>query len=76
MAEVGLVRSHRHRPLSGRDPDEPRRTATPLELLYDLTFVVAFGTAASELAHYLAEATLAPRSGASALPSLRSPSPE
>lgn len=55
MAEVGLVRSHRHRPLSGRDPDEPRRTATPLELLYDLTFVVAFGTAASELAHYLAE---------------------
>ncbi len=55
MAEVGLARSHRHRPLSGRDPNEAHRTATPLELLYDLTFVVAFGTAANELAHYLAE---------------------
>jgi low temperature requirement protein LtrA len=29
--------------------------ATPLELLFDLTFVVAFGTAANELAHMLAE---------------------
>lgn len=48
-------RDHRHRPLSGRDPEEAHRTATPLELLYDLTFVVAFGTAANELAHYLAE---------------------
>ena len=38
----------------GRDPDEPHRSATPLELLYDLTFVIAFGVAASELAHYLA----------------------
>jgi low temperature requirement protein LtrA len=58
MAEVGLARSHRHRPLSGRDPNEAHRTATPLELLYDLTFVVAFGTAANELAHYLAEGHL------------------
>ena len=55
MAEFGLAMSHRHRPLSGRDPNEAHRTATPLELLYDLTFVVAFGTAANELAHYLAE---------------------
>ena len=39
----------------GRDPDEDHRAATPLELLYDLTFVVAFGTAADELAHYVAE---------------------
>jgi hypothetical protein len=31
------------------------RAATPLELLYDLTFVVAFGAAADDLAHYLAE---------------------
>ena len=29
--------------------------ATPLELLYDLTIVVAFGTAADELAHFVAE---------------------
>ncbi|TCC49545.1 low temperature requirement protein A [Kribbella pittospori] len=48
-------RDHRHRPLAGRDPEEVHRAATPLELLYDLTFVVAFGTAANELAHYLAE---------------------
>jgi low temperature requirement protein LtrA len=41
--------------MSGRDPDETHRAATPLELLFDLTFVVAFGVAADELAHYLAE---------------------
>ena len=41
--------------MSGRDPHEDGRTATPLELLFDLTFVIAFGTAASELAHFLAE---------------------
>ena len=39
----------------GRDPHEPHRTATPLELLFDLTFVVAFGEAGSELAHALSE---------------------
>lgn len=41
--------------MSGRDPAEPHRVATPLELLFDLTFVVAFGVAAAELAHLLAE---------------------
>ena len=41
--------------MTGRDPDETHRAATPLELLFDLTFVVAFGIAADELAHYLAE---------------------
>jgi low temperature requirement protein LtrA len=41
--------------MSGRDPGEDHRAATPLELLFDLTFVVAFGIAANELAHYLAE---------------------
>jgi low temperature requirement protein LtrA len=41
--------------MSGRDPGERHRAATPLELLFDLTFVVAFGIAADELAHYLAE---------------------
>ena len=75
MAEVGLARRHRRRPLSGRDPNEAHRTATPLELLYDLTFVVAFGTAADQLAHYLVEGHLARRSAASALRSLPSPSP-
>jgi low temperature requirement protein LtrA len=55
MSDAGRGRDHRHLPLSGRDPREAHRSATPLELLYDLTFVVAFGTAANQLAHYLAE---------------------
>ncbi|WP_408897312.1 low temperature requirement protein A [Nocardioides sp. R1-1] len=46
---------HRTRRMTGRDPHEEHRAATPLELLFDLTFVVAFGTAANELAHALAE---------------------
>jgi low temperature requirement protein LtrA len=50
-----LARAHRRRRFSGRDPDEDNRAATPLELLYDLTIVVAFGTASDELAHYVAE---------------------
>ena len=52
------IRAHRRQNFAGRDPDEEHRTATPLELLYDLTFVVAFGTAANELARYLADAPL------------------
>jgi low temperature requirement protein LtrA len=40
--------------MQGRDPHEAGRAATPLELLFDLTFVIAFGTAAGELAHFLA----------------------
>jgi low temperature requirement protein LtrA len=47
-------RAHHRRLMSGRDPSEEYRTATPLELLFDLTFVVAFGIAANELAHYVA----------------------
>ncbi|KAA1428109.1 low temperature requirement protein A [Nocardioides antri] len=39
----------------GRDPHEEHRAATTLELLFDLTFVVAFGTAAYELSHALVE---------------------
>ncbi len=45
---------HRVRLMTGRDPHEQHRVATPLELLFDLTFVVAFGTAASQFAHSLA----------------------
>jgi low temperature requirement protein LtrA len=51
---TGLLRHQRAR-MGGRDPHEEHRTATPLELLFDLTFVVAFGIAADELAHYLVE---------------------
>jgi low temperature requirement protein LtrA len=48
-------RSHHRIRMGGRDPSEGHRTATPLELLFDLTFVIAFGAAANELAHLLAE---------------------
>lgn len=41
--------------MSGRDTHEHHRTATTLELLFDLTFVIAFSLAASQLAHFLAE---------------------
>ncbi|MFI8459308.1 low temperature requirement protein A [Kitasatospora sp. NPDC085464] len=37
-----------------RDRHEPHRVATPLELFFDLCFVVAVGQAGRELAHYLA----------------------
>ena len=40
-------RAHHRRRFSGRDPAEPHRASTPLELLYDLTIVVAFGAAAN-----------------------------
>jgi low temperature requirement protein LtrA len=45
--------SHRLRRMSGRDPHERHRAATPLELLFDLMFVVAFGAAGNELDHAL-----------------------
>jgi low temperature requirement protein LtrA len=38
----------------GRDPEEAGRTASTLELIFDLAFVIGFGTAANELAHFLA----------------------
>jgi low temperature requirement protein LtrA len=41
--------------MRGRDPHEAHRAATPLELLFDLTFVIAFGLAAAQMAHALAE---------------------
>ncbi|MFK4823083.1 low temperature requirement protein A [Ochrobactrum quorumnocens] len=41
--------------MTGRDPAQFHRVASPLELLFDLTFVIAFGQAASQLAHGLAE---------------------
>ncbi|WP_200901931.1 low temperature requirement protein A [Microvirga vignae] len=46
---------HHTRRMGGRDPHEAHRVATPLELLFDLTFVVSFGLAASQFAHELAE---------------------
>ena len=51
---TAVVRAHRVRPMAGRDPHERHRVATPLELLFDLTFVIAFGVAGAEFAHALA----------------------
>ncbi len=58
MAEAAR-QHHRRVRMLGRDPDESHRAATPLELLFDLTFVVAFGIAGNELAHFLAEEHIA-----------------
>jgi low temperature requirement protein LtrA len=44
---------HRMRRMTGRDPDERHRSATPLELFFDLVFVAAFAQAGSETAHLL-----------------------
>jgi low temperature requirement protein LtrA len=41
--------------MAGRDPDEQGRASTPLELLFDLTFVIAVAQAATELHHALAQ---------------------
>ncbi|MEU2605237.1 low temperature requirement protein A [Streptomyces albus] len=43
------------RAMRGRDPAEEHRASTPLELLFDLTFVVAVSQAAGRLHHALAE---------------------
>lgn len=40
-----------HIPMSGRNPSEEHRASTPLELLVDLTFVVAVAQAAAGLHH-------------------------
>jgi low temperature requirement protein LtrA len=46
---------HAVRRMVGRDPAEDGRASTPLELLFDLSFVIAFGAASDQLAHALAE---------------------
>lgn len=43
------------RPLVPRDPNEPHRVATPLELLTDLCFVVAVAQAATGLHHAISD---------------------
>ena len=51
---VTASRAHRLVRMSGRDPHEQGRAATPLELLFDLTFVIAFAFAGDALAHAVA----------------------
>ena len=68
MSESGhatsTVHPHRVRPVTGRDPEERGRTATTLELLYDLVFVVAIGQTADQFAHMLALGHVAAAIGA------------
>jgi low temperature requirement protein LtrA len=52
-ASAHLPLDHRLRRMTGRDPNEAHRSATPLELLFDLTFVVAFSAAGAQTAHLL-----------------------
>lgn len=42
-------------PMRPRDPEEPHRSASPLELFFDLVFVVAVANAAVQLHHALTE---------------------
>ena len=44
--------------MTGRDPTEAHRASTPLELFFDLSFVVAVAAGAAELHHGLAEGHL------------------
>ena len=50
--------------MTGRDPDESHRAATPLELFFDLTLVVAFSQAGAQMAHLLELGHFAPAIGA------------
>ena len=46
--------------MTGRDPGQTHRTATPLELLFDLAFVLAIGQASGSFAHLVAEGEIGP----------------
>ena len=46
-------------PMRGRDPNEAHRASTPLELLFDLSFVVAVAQAANALHHALSDGQVA-----------------
>jgi Bacterial low temperature requirement A protein (LtrA) len=55
MSEVASRPRPVVRRMSGRDPGEAHRASTPLELLFDLTFVVAVARAGIELRDALAQ---------------------
>ncbi|MBA9002343.1 low temperature requirement protein A [Thermomonospora cellulosilytica] len=53
---TGTLGRLRHRlAMPPRDPEQPYRVATPLELFFDLVFVVAVAQAAHDLSHAVAE---------------------
>ncbi|MGH3314597.1 MAG: low temperature requirement protein A [Nocardioidaceae bacterium] len=51
----GVAGRRWHVPMRSREATEQFRTATPLELLFDLTFVVAVALLAAQLAHSVVE---------------------
>ncbi|MFV0644185.1 MAG: low temperature requirement protein A [Sphingomonadaceae bacterium] len=55
MSDAPLSDQRACRPFSPRDPHEPHRAATPLELLFDLVSVIAIASAAAGLHHAIAE---------------------
>lgn len=54
MADTTSYYTHGLRRMTGRSTKGEHRPATSLELLFDLTFVAAFGVAGNELAHGIA----------------------
>lgn len=54
-APESVAPTHRRAAMRGRDRRESHRAASPLELLFDLTFVIGFGNASAQLAHMIAE---------------------
>jgi low temperature requirement protein LtrA len=58
-ADTAPDRRYRLRRATGRDPDQRHRAASPLELLFDLTFVVAFAQAGDQVAHFVADGHVA-----------------
>jgi len=55
MSNKSLARSVLINPVVARSKDEPYRSATPLELFYDLVYVVAIAFLAGELHHAITE---------------------
>ncbi|HET6500039.1 MAG TPA: low temperature requirement protein A, partial [Amycolatopsis sp.] len=55
MTDIAVLRR-----MTARDPSEPHRASTPLELLFDLCFVVAVAQAAAQLHHSITEGRLGP----------------
>lgn len=53
--QVAVSYHHHKKIMRGRNPHEANRVATSLELLFDLTFVICFGFAASHFSHAMAE---------------------
>ena len=49
LTRIGLRR------MTSRNPSEPHRVATPLELLFDLVFVVAVAQASQNLHHLISD---------------------